>query len=782
MAYTNGIYYIDLVNGSDAARTALTGVIATDNGSGGVRMTKAGHGLVTGAIVVASAFTAYLNGSWKITYIDADNFDLDTAVWATTADPNGTITPNGGSSWADAWLTMTLGATAARIQPGDTMRISKTPNPVSIGNATWNNKSRTITLAAARTATIIQDGTWTIAAGGDVATAVAQAGKASATSTTRFTFDAAIQNSVLQAYIALGTTLDLSAYQQISFHSLAPNANLTVNSLVVCLCSDTAGAVIVDSFLLPARFMSNTVFTLPREGGGNLGNNINSIALYTGTAGSTSGLASKYFHLDNIIACKTGDLSFCNPISKNGNAYGGDEGYYTLSSILGTTLVLDGLNLTAIGFTGYKYYGATETVETFVREVFKTPLTTQTGVVMAMTEAGTVGNLISYEFGYNTSTNEQDGETHVSGSSQYGYCSRNLNYTSINRISCYRFYMALYPTGTNTITIGFINTLNCCGYGIYAAASMINSYFETIKNITCCGQGAFTLTPDNSYIGELGNVSGTTNNGIVIGAASSYSSGGLYIGKIGKVCGQSNASIYIQNSGNVLIGEIGEISDMESGSNLFLLSSIVVINKLGFAGGTGNNAINVGNLADLTIHECGSVAKIENYSGFVKIMKLTTLLITPAHYRTSINNFVAIHFADETKSIYVYNGIINYQTAVKHLSTDIGSWYIEGSATSLTPIKLKMAEVAFEANKLVYIQVWVKKTHISGVIGLTVNINKMVGIDTEIIATETTSTDWQALTITFTPTAYGVCEVYINAYSVSANVGYIAPIYATQSV
>lgn len=50
-----------------------------------------------------------------------------------------------GSSWANAWKTITSGATAARIAPGDTIRIAKSPDPTSIGNATWTNLSKTVT-------------------------------------------------------------------------------------------------------------------------------------------------------------------------------------------------------------------------------------------------------------------------------------------------------------------------------------------------------------------------------------------------------------------------------------------------------------------------------------------------------------------------------------------------------------------------------------------------------------------------------------------------------------
>jgi hypothetical protein len=39
---------------------------------------------------------------------------------------------NDGSNWANAWKTITSGATAARIAPADVIRIAKSPAPTSI--------------------------------------------------------------------------------------------------------------------------------------------------------------------------------------------------------------------------------------------------------------------------------------------------------------------------------------------------------------------------------------------------------------------------------------------------------------------------------------------------------------------------------------------------------------------------------------------------------------------------------------------------------------------------
>jgi len=49
---------------------------------------------------------------------------------------------NAGTSFATRWKTITNGATAARIAPGDTIRIMASPDPTSIGNATWTGGGR----------------------------------------------------------------------------------------------------------------------------------------------------------------------------------------------------------------------------------------------------------------------------------------------------------------------------------------------------------------------------------------------------------------------------------------------------------------------------------------------------------------------------------------------------------------------------------------------------------------------------------------------------------------
>jgi hypothetical protein len=52
-----------------------------------------------------------------------------------------------GTSFATRWQTLTNGATAARIAPGDEIRVMASPAPTSMGNATWTGGGRPVSAA-----------------------------------------------------------------------------------------------------------------------------------------------------------------------------------------------------------------------------------------------------------------------------------------------------------------------------------------------------------------------------------------------------------------------------------------------------------------------------------------------------------------------------------------------------------------------------------------------------------------------------------------------------------
>lgn len=62
-------------------------------------------------------------------------------------DPEGGNDANDGTSFANRWKTITNGATAARIAPGDTVKIKGSPNPTSLGiTAKWTSGRRASTV------------------------------------------------------------------------------------------------------------------------------------------------------------------------------------------------------------------------------------------------------------------------------------------------------------------------------------------------------------------------------------------------------------------------------------------------------------------------------------------------------------------------------------------------------------------------------------------------------------------------------------------------------------
>ena len=224
---------------------------------------------------------------------------------------------NNGTTWALAWKDITNGATAARIAPGDIIKIAKSPAPTSIGNATWTNLSKTVTLATAQTANIdMCEADWT------AVNAVSAARLAVATDAKEGSYcvkiveDATPGADETQAYKATGA-LDLSSYQTISLW-IKNEVAILANQLELNLCTNADGTGEVDTFPIPAIAVDRTwiPLTIIKSGGGNLSNAVASINIANGS-NSTKYTASKYVYIDNIIACTTDGLNLQSLISKN---------------------------------------------------------------------------------------------------------------------------------------------------------------------------------------------------------------------------------------------------------------------------------------------------------------------------------------------------------------------------------------------------------------------------------------------------------------------------------
>lgn len=499
MAYTNGVFFIDLYSGSDTARTALTSCVASNPSGSVTSIAKTGHGLTTGAVVDLTAFTAWLNGAWKITVTDANNFTLDDATWQTTADPNGTVTPRGGSSWADAWRTITSGATATRIQPGDEIRVSKTPDPVSLGqSATFTDGSQDVVLTTAVTKAIEDankgtGGAWTVSA--NVTGTNNTSRKFGSTAATFAPAGAFTTGKVAYAAIAGGGTADFSAFQYINlWYRATSNTNIAANTYKICLCSDTTGDTIVNEINLPATNSNSSWQCLVLDYGGALGSSIQSVSIHCLV---DPGASPVTFSVNNIFA-SNGDLSLKTLIGKSGDVN------YNIQSISGTTIKIDSNNSAA---TGRGYSGSTSTETLYYRVPFDVITTSIWATVSENAAFQTQRSKLTG--GWNTSSGSRDGQTVIANSmvnAGTGISFSNGFFYDTSYFTIARFSSPL----TTAANISFTN-FYFCGAGALSSTSG-NNTFLNCKFLNTSASHSFTVGESNFINCEFRSAAGYAIN------------------------------------------------------------------------------------------------------------------------------------------------------------------------------------------------------------------------------------------------------------------------------
>jgi hypothetical protein len=403
-------------------------------------------------------------------------FLISSYAWGGThyhLDPlNGNDT-NNGTTWALAWKTLTTGASAATLVAGDTVLIAKSPDPVSIGNATWTDSSATVTLAGAQTANI----DLCEAAGWDTAVYV---NRSTDTTTWRkqgtynkaFTIKAAFTTGII-AWENIAN-LDLAAYSTISLW-MRTSADVAANSFAIYLCSDDAGVTPVDSIIVTTALKANRWCAVSISAG-TLHNDIESIALY---ARLDPGAVTLY--VDNILACN--NLTLNSVIGKNTSL----ESWWVIQSINGTSVILSSIGqYVASGNT--KYQGTTGTVATYVRSTFLTDVPSlETSTVNVLNESGTTRTVVVYYMGGCNTANEnmqQDGETWLDGQLGFGYglVFSGRSYINISNLGLVRYYIGAWcATGSTTDMINWnkIHANGCINSG-FKAQNCFNLDFTSL--------------------------------------------------------------------------------------------------------------------------------------------------------------------------------------------------------------------------------------------------------------------------------------------------------------
>jgi hypothetical protein len=142
---------------------------------------------------------------------------------------------------------------------------------------------------------------------------------------------------------------------------------------------------------------------------------------------------------------------------------------------------------------------------------------------------------------------------------------------------------------------------------------------------------------------------------------------------------------------------------------------------------------------------------------------------------------------DQTAFDYIWTDGGTMNTEATDRSGQTGNmWRLVLTNTTRTsdyPLDLPVGQFAVTANNLVTVSAWMKKSHATNCNGrLRVRAYQLAGLTSDVTATLADNTDWQELTLTFTPTEAGVFEVEALAEYVAGNANvYIDTISVSQA-
>jgi len=719
---------------------------------------------------------------------------------------------NNGSSWALAKRTMNGFNTI--LVPGDTVRIAKSPDSTSLGiTALWTERSKTITLASALTLSVEYCNSG-FTAGANCTLTYPTADRKQGTADLKIATNASVTGAQKLAYKGLGSAIDFSGYQQVTFWvKILTGTTISAGQIYIALCSDTLGATVVDTINVPAIPIISTTqwmaFTVDK--GSALGSSIQSVAIYC----NASGYASSSIEFDNITACKASSsadsLSLTSLIGKNT----GDEGWFAIQSIDGTTVLVDDAVAT-VATGGRGYYGVTETVTTYKRETIKLDMvTTSTTDHFNPYDQGSVANHILWKAGYNTSTTIQDGETFFDGQNGWGYgiqlgpIVQKSDYIEIENISFVKVNNGFRGDNggdpSNYVKITAWEVSHCTGAGIDCNSSLYG-YTWIIKNVCNNLSRGFLLRYCSA--GVAGSGMNTTVTATNVNNNGNY---GLYL------TGAYNMIITVTNACNNITAALGQqeacygliatidyanynttyglflggacnqtftCKNINNNTNygiMFRASISVTItadninsNNWGIYCDQGCYAILVRN-ANVKLNATGSVyyltdglqllncdmtgEALESYTGNYPWANFKL-------FSTNHNKDANIH------KIFMADALIQSQQTTRHTASGI-AWQLSPIADPFTnnyrdsthPVKLCIARIACNASSLVTVKAWFRRDDTGITAKLICPKGQLPGLTSDAVSTLSAAANtWQELTITFTPTQQGVVEIEAWVY------------------
>ena len=710
---------------------------------------------------------------------------------------------NDGTSFANRWLTMTSGATAARIAPGDTIRIKSSPAPTSLGmTALWTNKSAAITLNSALTKTASDcNSSWT-----------ASANVTHSANTTNHREGASCRSLAIAAgfttgkvgYVGLGAANDFSGYQQITLW-FRTSTTLAASVLSIRLCSDTTGDTTVDTFLLPQIFTANSWIPVVVDKGSALGASIQSVALY---AESDPGTVTVL--LDNIEACKASSsadsLTLLSLISKNADDGYGGLLWWPIRSIVGTAVILE-TNTCNAALTGGNpgFYGTTETVTTYKRE----PVKLTAPSLLSITDQGTSGNQIVFSGGWNrTDMSTQDDVTYVDSRQMPASSGPNGNksYITLEKIrsvggatgdsiassTAWVMNDVQVIISSLTVSVWLVRNSDTTGgllilggppQGLVSSSTFRYLFSNKLNLIFYSVPGtAF----DKAFSGCTGSIK-VYNCRLASSPACDISASNCHFSLIEIKDSSTGVGIYAMNIRGWMQSPIDRLElnnpDVNYNVGMGLGASdpdiVVFIDmeiRSGYSLGASTN--------DFQIQGSIAAGFVKIYARNFEVIGDSALAKNAEIYFYNYDNVAGDHRIFQSNPDTGVHATHKSETTIRHTASGL-AWKMDtgnGDSTELNPFYIRLGPIWCDANVVTTVSLWVRRasTTING--RLFIEGNQLTGISEQSDNASAAIDTWEELSLTFTPTEAGVVFVQAQLWGGNASTSmYIDDLSVTQT-
>lgn len=575
---------------------------------------------------------------------------------------------NTGASFAQRVKTLTKAATLAAA--GDTIKVMGTL-ATTASTATWTKGSPLVTLAAALTQSLYTDGRWTRASGAITTSLSTSAPAPKQGANANKSLCESSFTVGLIAYWDMGSSINLSAYSQVSLWIYSDSA-VAANQLNLLLCSDNKGATVVNTLPINVALSAGSWTCLTLDNGAALGTSIRSLGLSAVNSGYMTG---KTITVDDIVACKAASASDCLTLNTLISPDG--QQWYHIQSIDGTSVYLDGQATTssalAAGFQG--------TTGSYTLNLLK-PTVIEAGSSGAYKETfagnGSAVSPIIISGGWDpTAMSSQTGWTAIDRADWLGAGINLTGTTGYVRVERFVMTRCAAPLGLVANSRGYdVRSSTFAGTASFSAMPLRAVNVDQVNFINCSGVDAILNVPETVNFNTDGSAWSITNTNC-FGA----SVGGI---KVPEFLGSPSAKV----SGCNCSGNAGYGFDIQSVVDGFV-GNIARGNSLG-----GFRFKNIDEFAAYSLTSHGNlVSQVELSNAFVDIFGLDTN--TPGG-----SSLPQIKFVDDTAGrATVYNWTQYTGTSPAKVLVDLGNAGV-GSAVILPQVMSQKENGSLGANSV----------------------------------------------------------------------------------